>query len=150
MASGSPNNTQQPDLTVRPLFFRSTDRGATWSTPLDLSTASLGQYVFCGFPLVAATGVGDVRVAWMDNRTGLWNTYYRASKDGGQNRTPEVLVSTAGGINAPFHKENGFLWPYGVCLFITTTTQLCTQDYGGLVIDDEGASHLVWGEGWGW
>ncbi len=58
------------------------DDGATWSDPIDVSLAPEGTDA--QFPMIAATGDGDVRVAWFDERTGKWNVWYRRSTDGGQ------------------------------------------------------------------
>lgn len=35
--------------------------------------------------------------------------FYRASQDGGQTWSAEVLISTYGGMNAPFHNDKGFV-----------------------------------------
>ena len=37
--------------------------------------------------MTAATGDGDVRIAWMDGRAGLWNTNERRSTGRAANRT---------------------------------------------------------------
>lgn len=46
---------------------------AVFSMPVDVSDAPRGQGVYQGFVLIAAgtSAAGDVRVAWMDNRTGI-------------------------------------------------------------------------------
>jgi len=43
--------------------------------------------------MIAAGGDGDVRIAWMDNRTGYYNLWYRESVDWGHSWSEEVTVS---------------------------------------------------------
>jgi len=103
--------------------------GDTWSNPVKVSTQSAradGE-----FPMLAATGRGDVRVAWMDDRTGRWNTWYRRSIDGGLTWSDEVRLSNRPN-GAPYKSREGFRFPYG--------------DYGQIDIDDRGRTHAVRGE----
>lgn len=121
-------------------FARSADGGTTWSAPLDVSLAAVGtNHVF---PALAARNDGDVRVAWMDDRAGhdlggndpsaRWNTWYRASWDGGLSWSAEVRLSALA-AGYPYSFPDGFLQPYG--------------DYFELDIDSTGRSHAIWGEG---
>ena len=103
--------------------------GQTWSKPVKVSTRS--RRVDSEFPMLAATGTGDVRVAWMDDRTGRWNTWYRRSIDGGLTWSHEVRLSNRPS-GAPYKSVQGFRFPYG--------------DYGQIDIDDRGRTHAVWGE----
>ncbi|MGH2417134.1 MAG: sialidase family protein [Candidatus Limnocylindria bacterium] len=124
----------------RLFFARSTDAGATWSDPLDVSLAPSGSNNL--FPALVATGDGDVRIAWQDDRNGLdaggnepaarWNTYYRRSSDGGLSWSPETQLSAfEAGYGYKF--ADGYLQPYG--------------DYFELDIGADGKTVALWGEG---
>lgn len=113
-------------------FYKSTDNGATWSSRMDVSTA--GPTISHNFPAIAATGDGDVRISWMDERTnGWWNTYYRSSTNGGATWTAEQDVSDfVSGYT--YITADGFRFPFG--------------DYYEMDIDEQGTTHIVMGEGW--
>jgi hypothetical protein len=119
-------------------FSSSTTGGASWSARADVSKAPAG--IEHGFPAIVAGTSGDVRIAWMDARTiepehpsrRLWNTFSRTSTNGGATWNGETrLSSPARGYD--YILSNGFRFPFG--------------DYFGLAIDNEGATHAVWGEG---
>ena len=112
-------------------FAKSTDRGATWSAKVDVSAAPVGAAH--AFPAVVAGAAGDVRISWMDARIGtLWNVYYRSSTNGGATWSAESDLSTyVAGFD--YIQPDGFGYPFG--------------DYYELAIDDQGATHAVWGEG---
>ena len=116
-------------------FAKSTDRGATWSAKVEVSTAPAG--VAHAFPAIAAGAAGDVRIAWMDARaanSGMdrWNVYYRTSTNGGSSWSSEVDLSTfVDGYSYIF--GDGFRFPFG--------------DYFEIDIDDRGTTHAIWGEG---
>jgi len=113
----------------RVYFAKSTNGGATWSTKVDVSTAPSGTHH--NFPAVVAGAAGDVRISWMDNRGGLWNTYYRSSTDGGATWSPEVDLSTyVSGYS--YIQTHGFNFPFG--------------DYYEMDIDAQGHTHAIWGE----
>jgi hypothetical protein len=112
-------------------FARSTDHGLTYSARQDVSLAAQG--VEHSFPALATgSEPGDVHIAWMDTRTGLWDVYARASGDGGATWSGETRVSTyvAG---YPYLSAAGFTLPYG--------------DYMSLAVDSQGRTQAVWGEG---
>jgi Neuraminidase (sialidase) len=110
---------------------RSADRGATWSTRADVSSAPEGAAH--AFPAIVAGAAGDVRISWMDARGGaLWNTYYRSSKNGGATWSAEADLSSDA-IGFSYIEPGGFRFPFG--------------DYFELAIDDAGVTHAVWGEG---
>jgi hypothetical protein len=119
-------------------FSSSTTGGSSWSERANVSDAALG--VEHAFPALVAGAAGDVRIAWMDARASepdrrnhpLWNTFYRASTNGGATWSAEILLSgPAQGYD--YILPAGFRFPFG--------------DYFGLAIDNEGATHAVWGEG---
>ncbi len=130
------NAGSSPKGPERIYFARSTDAGSTWSAKQDVSTAPAGTQH--AFPTIAATGAGDVRIAWMDARAAnggmdRWNVYYRSSADGGVTWSPEATVSSyVGGFTYIF--PDGFRFPFG--------------DYFEMDIDQAGTAHLVWGEGY--
>jgi hypothetical protein len=111
-------------------FAKSTNNGASWSAKVDVSTTPAGTSH--AFPAIAATGNGDVRIAWMDTRAGShWNVYYRSSTNGGSTWSSEVRLSTyVAGYSYIF--ADGFSFPFG--------------DYFEMDIDELGTTHAVWGE----
>jgi len=111
---------------------RSSDRGQTWSAPSTVSAT--GEEAID--PAVESTGTGDVR-AWYAQTSGggnldQWNTWYRASTDGGATWSAPVKLSDATG-GAAYKTAAGYLEPYG--------------DYGEMAITSSGKSFAVWGEG---
>ena len=117
-------------------FSKSVDGGITWSARQDVSTAAQG--VEHSFPVIAATGSGDVRISWMDTRVAAsgaidrWNVTFRSSTNGGSSWTPEVDVSTfVSGYG--YILSEGFRFPYG--------------DYFEMDVDEQGTNHLIFGEG---
>jgi len=117
-------------------FSSSTNGGESWSAKVDVSDARLG--VEHCFPAITAGSTGDVRIAWMDTRKAdrqnhpLWNTFYRASTNGGATWSPESKLS--GSVRGyDYILPNGFLFPFGNLFSIG--------------IDNLGATHAVWGEG---
>jgi hypothetical protein len=60
----------------RIFFSRSTDHGKSYSPRVDVSDAP-GGIEHC-FPAIAVgRDAGDVRIGWMDERTGAWNVFFR-------------------------------------------------------------------------
>jgi len=117
-------------------FSSSTNGGQSWSAKVDVSDSRSG--VEHCFPAVTAGSAGDVRIAWMDTRKAdrqghpLWNTFYRASTNGGATWSSEAKLSgTVRGYD--YILSNGFLFPFGNLFSIG--------------IDNLGVTHVVWGEG---
>jgi hypothetical protein len=117
-------------------FSSSTNEGQTWAPKVDVSNASSG--VEHCFPAITAAAAGDVRIAWMDTRRTdaqkhlLWNTFYRASTNGGATWAPESQLS--GSVTGyDYILPKGFLFPFGNLFSIG--------------IDNLGSTHAVWGEG---
>lgn len=127
----------------RMFFARSTDAAETWSDPVDVSRAAPGANN--AFPALVATGDGDVRVAWQDDRNGFdggdddpaarWNAYYRHSSDGGLSWSAETKLSAfvPGYAYKLASPADGYLQPYG--------------DYFELDINADGKTVALWGEG---
>jgi BNR repeat protein len=113
----------------RIFFARSTDGGHTYSARQDVSRAASG--VEHSFPAIIAGGAGDMRIGWMDTRTGAWNLFYCNSTNGGATWSAETRVS---GYVPGFSylTSAGFGLPYG--------------DYFQMAIDSAGATQIGWGE----
>jgi hypothetical protein len=119
-------------------FSSSTTGGASWSARVNVSMAA--SNVEHAFPTIVAGAAGDVRVAWMDMRANdparpnerLWNTFYRTSTNGGATwGTESQLSGPTQGYD--YILATGFRFPFG--------------DFFSMAIDNEGATHAVWGEG---
>lgn len=112
--------------------LRSTNGGASWTAAQDIGGP---QGANANFTAIAATGNGDFRMYYMDDRNGAneeWNTWFRRSTDGGATWTTEVRISDA--TSGPSYVDaNGFREPYG--------------DYGEIAITPAGKTFGVWGEG---
>jgi hypothetical protein len=113
----------------RTVYARSSrDSGATWSSRVVLSPSGVNA----AFPAAAGTGNDDVRVWFMDQRTGRWNTWYTTSTNLGAAWSTPVKISDA--ISGTAYKNsNGFLEAYG--------------DYGEIAVTNGGKTVAVWGEG---
>ena len=121
---------QTDNAPERIYFSKSTDHGASYSARQDVSLAAQG--VEHSFPAIT-TGAssGDVRIAWTDTRTGLWNLYYRTSSDGGSSWSGETKVSSyVPGYS--YLTPDGFGLPYG--------------DYFEMAVDDHSGTQIAWGE----
>ena len=111
-------------------FSKSTDGGASWSPRALISTTAPGAWH--AFPSIGAGSAGDVRVAWIDNRTGAYNLWYRSSSNGGAKWSSDVQVSQYLAGYA-YITAQGFAFPYG--------------DYTTLQLDPAGHAQLAWAEG---
>jgi hypothetical protein len=125
------STVDQTDYSPERIYFaKSTDHGTSYSTRQDVSLATQG--VEHAFPAIT-TGAssGDVRIAWMDMRTGLWNLFYRTSSDSGSTWNGETQVSSyVPGYS--YLKPTGFGLPYG--------------DYFEMSVDNRGGAQIAWGE----
>jgi hypothetical protein len=112
-------------------FARSTNGGQTFSPRVDVSDAPNG--VEHSFPaLITGNNPGDVRISWMDMRTGKWNVFYRSSQDGGRHFSPTLRISSfVPGYS--YLTTAGFNLPYG--------------DYYQLAVDEDNNTQMVFGEG---
>jgi hypothetical protein len=107
---------------------RSTDGGLTWSARTEVGNASANG----SFPAIAAKAAGDFRLTYMDNSTGAWNVWYRASTDGGVTWSAPLRISDATS-GTPYKTASGFTSYYG--------------DYDAIAITNAGKSVTVSGQG---
>jgi hypothetical protein len=125
------STVDQTNMAPERIFFvTSSDHGASYSARQDISSAPQG--IEHSFPAITSgAGSGDVRIGWMDTRTGSWNVFYRASTNGGSSWSGETQISTyVPGYS--YLTPNGFGLPYG--------------DYFQMSVDDHGSSQIAWGE----
>jgi hypothetical protein len=81
---------------LRTILYSLGTKDVNFSQGIDVSDAPIDPSIYHGFPMVAnGPSSGDVRVAWMDNRTGDWNLYYRESTDYGQSWSSSIRLSQA-------------------------------------------------------
>jgi hypothetical protein len=71
------------------LYRRSTDGGNSWSSDMALSQATTG---FRRFPTIEALGE-FVHVVWHDNRSGIFEIYYKRSTDGGITWSQDIQLT---------------------------------------------------------
>jgi hypothetical protein len=112
-------------------FAKSTDDGHTYSTRVDVSDAPAGVE-HCFPALTVGKAAGDVRIGWMDKRTGVWNLFFRKSSDGGDQFGRTIRIS--GFVQGyPYLTQAGYNLPYG--------------DYFQMTVDQENQTQIAWGEG---
>ena len=115
----------------RIFFSRSTDHGNNYSPRVGISDAPSGVE-HCFPALAVGSTPGDVRLAWMDKRTGAWNVFYRSSQDGGQHLSNTIRIS--GYVPGyPYLTSKGFGSPYG--------------DYMSMLVDENNTVQMAFGEG---
>jgi hypothetical protein len=122
------NGAAEP-LGPQTVYSRSSiDGGLTWSDRVEISKPGVNA----AFP--AAVGVGDdeVRLWFMDQRTGRWNVRYTVSTDLGATWSPTVRLSDARSGTA-YKDRDGFIEVYG--------------DYGEIAVTSAGATIATWAEG---
>ena len=112
----------------------STNDGASYSARVDVSDAAVGVE-HCFPALTVGARPGDLRLSWMDTRTGAWNVFYRSSADGGHTFTPTIRVSSyVPGYS--YLTASGFTLSYG--------------DYYQMAVDSNGQLQMTFGEGPSW
>jgi len=74
---------------------------------------------------------GDFRLAWQDDRTGKFNTWYARTTNGGVSCGPQVRLSNLGS-GAPYKSAAGYTFTDG--------------DYFGIAVGSTGIAHVIWGE----
>jgi hypothetical protein len=102
------------------LYTVTSGDGLTWTTPHLVNSQGDSN-----FPQIASgPAPGDFRLAWQDNRTGAFNTWYTTSSDGAASWTGQVKLSnrTSG---APYKSPAGYTFPDG--------------DYFGIAVSSAGS-----------
>ena len=122
--SGAPTLGTNGHVWVR----RSTDGGVTWSAATQLADGTGNA----SFPAITGGASGNFRLMWQDSRGGAWNTWYRASTDGGVTWSADLKISDAT-TGATYKTAAGYGGPYG--------------DYNTIDITNAGKTVAVWGEG---
>lgn len=112
-------------------FARSVDDGKTYSPREDISEAPAGVE-HCFPALTVGSAPGNVRLAWMDTRTGAWNVFYRSSSDGGKHFSDVIRISSYV-PGYPYLTHKGFTLPYG--------------DYFEMAVDEGNRTQMDFGEG---
>ncbi len=113
----------------RTVYARSsTDGGFTWSDRVRVSRRNVNA----AFPAAVSSADDEVRIWFMDQRTGRWNVRYRTSNDLGVTWSKAVRISDARS-GAAYKNRKGFLEAYG--------------DYGEIAVTSRGKTVAVWGEG---
>jgi hypothetical protein len=112
---------------AKSLYVQTSDDGIHWGQKVlvnDHGDSSVPQ-------IAAGPTPGDFRLAWQDNRTGKFNTWYAHSTDGGASWGSQVRLSNLGS-GAPYKHPNGYDFTDG--------------DYFGLTVSPTGLAHVIWGE----
>jgi len=105
----------------------SSNDGVTWSAPLLINAKGDSNV-----PQIAAgPSAGDFRLAWQDDRTGAFNTWYAASSNGGSSWSKQVRLSNLAS-GAPYKSSAGYTFTDG--------------DYFGLAVSSAGVTYAIWGE----
>jgi hypothetical protein len=119
------------DFAPQRIFFStSTDHGNSYSPRVGVSDAPSGVE-HCFPAITVGRKAGDMRIGWMDTRTGQWNVFYRTSLDGGKHLTPTVRISSFV-PGYPYLTQAGFASPYG--------------DYWQMTVDEDNNTHMAFGE----
>ena len=109
------------------LYVRTSDDAVHWST--NVLVNALGD---SSVPQIdSGPSPGDFRLAWQDDRTGQFNTWYAPSTDGGASWGPQVRLSDLG-AGAPYKSADGYTFTDG--------------DYFGIAVSSTGIAHVIWGE----
>jgi hypothetical protein len=110
------------------LYVRTSDDGVHWSDPPilvnDRGDSSVPQ-------IDTGPTSADFRLAWQDDRTGQFNTWYARSGNGGTTWGSQVRLSNLGS-GAPYKSADGYTFTDG--------------DYFGIAVSSTGIAHVIWGE----
>jgi hypothetical protein len=109
------------------LYVQTSDDGVSWSGRVLVN----GQGDSSVPQIERGPARGDFRLAWQDDRTGKFNTWYAASGNGGATWGTQVRLSNLGS-GAPYKSPAGYTFTDG--------------DYFGLAVSSTGVAHAVWGE----
>jgi hypothetical protein len=109
------------------LYVRTSGDGVRWG-----AARIVNHHGDSNVPQIAAGPVtGDVRLAWQDDRTGRFNTWYSRSTDGGVSWGSDVRLSNLGS-GASYKSPKGYTFTDG--------------DYFGIAVSSSGVAHVIWGE----
>ena len=109
------------------LYVRTSNDGVNWS-----ARRLVNAHGDSSFPQIdGGPTSGDIRLAWQDDRTGRFNTWYARSTDGGTTWGSPVRLSNLGS-GAPYKSPAGYAFPDG--------------DYFGMAVSSTGIAHVIWGE----
>ena len=109
------------------LFVQTSGDGVTWS-----ARTLVNGHGDSSVPQIDRGPIaGDFRLAWQDNRTGAFNTWYASSSSGGATWSPDVRLSNLDS-GAPYKSAMGYTFTNG--------------DYFGIAVGSTGIAHVIWGE----
>jgi Neuraminidase (sialidase) len=145
------------------LFSRSTDGGATFSAPLNVSGSSASS----SNPLISVDRLGAINVVWVSDAPGNNDVFFSRSTDGGatfsaplnlsndpaDSLSPQLAVDGSGNINVVWESDNikfGVLFSHstdGGATF-SAPVDLATNTGGSfgaqLVLAADGSINVVW------
>jgi hypothetical protein len=145
------------------LFSRSTDGGATFSAPLNVSRSSASS----SNPLISVDRLGAINVVWVSDAPGNNDVFFSRSTDGGatfsaplnlsndpaDSLSPQLAVDGSGNINVVWESDNikfGVLFSHstdGGATF-SAPVDLATNTGGSfgaqLVLAADGSINVVW------
>jgi hypothetical protein len=119
--------SDQPNAPKK-LYVRTSDDGVHWTPTIPTPMNALGD---SNVPQIDSSTPGDFRLAWQDDRTGRFNTWYAQSTDGGSSWGSQVRLSNLGS-GAPYKSPDGYTFTDG--------------DYFGIAVGSTGVAHVIWGE----
>jgi len=144
------------------LFSRSTDGGATWSTPRNVSSST--GYSFN--PRIAVDSTGGINVVWVDTTPGNQDVFFSRSTNGGagfsapqnlsndapDSASPQVGVDTSGNISVVWENDDityGIMYRHSTDgVTFSTATNLATNTTGSfgpqMAIGVDGSVSVVW------
>ena len=145
------------------LFSRSTDGGATWSIPRNLSNST--GYSFN--PRIAVDSTGGINVVWVDTTPGNQDVFFSRSTNGGasfsapqnlsndapDSASPQVGVDTSGNISVVWENDNityGIMYRHSTDGGVTfsTVSNLAANTTGSfgpqMAIGVDGSISVVW------
>jgi hypothetical protein len=119
--------SDQPNGPKRLFVRTSADGGESWTTSVLVNAQGDSNVP----QIEAGPGAGDFRLAWQDDRTGRFNTWYGQTTDGGATWGSPIRLSNLGS-GAPYKNTDGYTFTDG--------------DYFGIAVSSTGIAHVIWGE----
>lgn len=108
------------------LHVRTSDDGVHWEMPTLVNDRGDSNV-----PQIANAAAGDFRLAWQDNRTSSFDTWFARSTNGGSSWGSQVRLSNLPS-GAPYKSSAGYTFTDG--------------DYFGLAVNSLGVNFVIWGE----